>query len=93
MHNVTLDGTSLTLDAVVSVARDFAPVIVSPAAATRARLSRARIERALAEVRTIYGVNTGFGKLANVRIPAGQLLDLQRNLIRSHAAGVGDPLP
>jgi len=93
MHPLSLDGTSLTLDAVVSVARDFAPVSVSPAAAARARVSRARVERALAEGRTIYGVNTGFGKLANVRIPADRLLDLQRNLIRSHAAGVGDPLP
>ena len=41
----------------------------------------------------VYGVNTGFGDLATVRIPLGELRALQRNLIRSHAAGVGDPLP
>ena len=41
----------------------------------------------------VYGVNTGFGDLATVRIPIGELRALQRNLIRSHAAGVGDPLP
>jgi histidine ammonia-lyase len=93
MHQIILDGASLSLDAVVSVARDFAPVAISPAAVDRARAARARVERALAEGRTIYGVNTGFGKLANVRIPAKQILDLQRNLIRSHAAGVGTPLP
>ena len=93
MQTLLLDGSSLTLEAVVSVARDFTSVSVSPAAATRATASRARVERALADGRVIYGVNTGFGKLANVRIPADQLLDLQRNLIRSHAAGVGDPLP
>ena len=93
MQTLLLDGSSLTLEAVVSVARDFTAVSVSPAAAKRALASRARVERALADGRVIYGVNTGFGKLANVRIPADQLLDLQRNLIRSHAAGVGDPLP
>ena len=93
MHSVSLDGLSLTLDSVVAVARGFARVVIAPDAAKRATASRALVERALAEGRTIYGVNTGFGKLANVRIPEHQLRDLQRNLVRSHAAGVGDPLP
>ena len=93
MHQVLLDGSSLSLDSVVVVAREFAAVSVPAAAAERARAARARVEGFLADGRTIYGVNTGFGKLAHVRIPADQLLDLQRNLIRSHAAGVGDPLP
>jgi len=51
------------------------------------------VEKALAEGRTIYGVNTGFGKLANVSIPPDRLDQLQLNLIRSHAAGMGDSLP
>ena len=51
------------------------------------------MEQAIARGETIYGINTGFGKLANVRIPADQLDQLQVNLIRSHAAGVGEPLP
>jgi histidine ammonia-lyase len=93
MNSISLDGRSLTLDSVCSVARDFTPVVIPESAAEAARRGRARVERALAEGKTIYGVNTGFGKLANVRIPPNQLLDLQRNLIRSHAAGVGDPLP
>jgi len=93
MHSISLDGSSLSLDSVVAVARQFARVVIDPAAARRAAASRAIVERALTEGRTIYGVNTGFGKLANVRIPADQLRDLQRNLVRSHAAGVGDPLP
>jgi histidine ammonia-lyase len=55
--------------------------------------SRARVEAAIAGGAVIYGVNTGFGKLATVRVPPDRLLALQRNLILSHAAGVGDPLP
>jgi histidine ammonia-lyase len=93
MHPVVLDGESLTLEGVVSVARHFAPVSVAPAAARRADAARARMLAAVAGGGAIYGVNTGFGKLAHVRIPDHQLLELQRNLIRSHAAGVGDPLP
>jgi histidine ammonia-lyase len=90
---VVLDGSSLTLDSVLAVARHFAPVSIAPAAARRADAAREVVRRAVARGDAIYGVNTGFGKLASVRIPDHQLLELQRNLIRSHAAGVGDPLP
>ena len=55
--------------------------------------SRAVIEQLVAEGATVYGVTTGFGDLANVRIEPGQVAELQRNLVRSHTAGVGDPLP
>jgi histidine ammonia-lyase len=55
--------------------------------------ARAVLERALAEGRTLYGVNTGFGKLAQTRIPDDELKTLQRNLVLSHAAGVGELLP
>ncbi|HEY8697059.1 MAG TPA: aromatic amino acid lyase, partial [Rhizomicrobium sp.] len=55
--------------------------------------SRAGVERALASGKPIYGVNTGFGRLAQTRIPPEQLKTLQRNLVLSHAAGVGAPLP
>jgi histidine ammonia-lyase len=90
---VLLDGTSLTLDQVVAVARERAAVSISPEAAGRVAASRARVEAAIAGGAVIYGVNTGFGKLATVRVPPDRLLALQRNLILSHAAGVGDPLP
>jgi histidine ammonia-lyase len=90
---VTLDGRSLTIAQVVSVARRGARVAVDPAALERARRSRAIVERALADERPVYGLNTGFGKLARVRVPREQLAELQRNLILSHVAGVGDPLP
>ncbi len=92
-QTITLTGDSLTLDDVVAVARDFAGVAVDAAAAARADRSRAVVERMVAAGEPIYGVNTGFGKLASVSIPSDQLLQLQRNLILSHVAGVGDPLP
>jgi histidine ammonia-lyase len=93
MPSVILDGKSLSLSDVVSVARRGAPVEVSTDAAQRVDRVRSVLERNLAAGASIYGVNTGFGKLANVPISLNQLLELQRNLIRSHVAGVGDPLP
>src|SRR5574341_126249 len=90
---VTLDGRSLTIADVVSVARHGTRVAVDGAAARRAEASRQTVERAAAGDAAVYGLNTGFGKLASVRVPRNQLLQLQRNLILSHVAGVGPPLP
>jgi histidine ammonia-lyase len=89
-----LDGQSLAIEDVVRVARDpTARVSVEPAARRALIESRRLVDRAIESGRTIYGINTGFGKLANVRIPPHQLDQLQTNLIRSHAAGIGAPLP
>lgn len=90
---VTLTGSSLTIDHVVAVARRGAAVRIDAGAARRADAARATVDRLLATGEPLYGINTGFGKLAGVRIPDGKLIELQRNLILSHAAGVGDPLP
>src|SRR5262245_9028138 len=90
---ITLDGRSLSLADVVAVSRLEAPVAIAPATRERVLRSRAGIESALARGETIYGVNTGFGKLAHVRIAPERLRELQLNLIRSHASGVGAPLP
>jgi len=90
---VTLDGHSLSISDVVAVARHGAPVAIAPRALAAVAASRGIIEAAVARGDTIYGVNTGFGKLAHVRIKPAQARELQRNLIRSHASGVGDPLP
>jgi histidine ammonia-lyase len=90
---VTLDGKSLSVSDFVEVARNRARVEISPGAKDRADRVRAAVERNLASGASMYGVNTGFGKLANVSVPHDQLLQLQRNLIASHVAGVGDPLP
>jgi histidine ammonia-lyase len=91
---LAIDGRSLTVEDVVRFAR--APetrLVLDPGARERLAASRAVIDRAIARGDTMYGINTGFGKLANVRVAPESLEALQANLIRSHAAGVGDPLP
>jgi len=90
---VTLDGRSLSIADVVAVARHNAPVALDAKALGSVQQSRKAVEAAVARGETIYGVNTGFGKLAHVRIPPEQARQLQLNLIRSHASGVGEPLP
>src|SRR6266568_2679002 len=90
---VTLDGHSLAIEDVVSVARHGAPVAVAAHSLAAVHGSRRTVETAIARGDTMYGVTTGFGKLAHVRIRPEQARELQRNLIRSHASGVGDPLP
>ena len=90
---ITLDGHSLSIADVVAVARHATPVAIAPQALANVGASRRAVESAVARGDTIYGVNTGFGKLAHVRIKPDQARDLQLNLIRSHASGVGEPLP
>jgi histidine ammonia-lyase len=87
-----LDGQPLTLAEIEAVALTRRPVAIAPAALARVAQSRALIEDILAAGQTVYGVNTGFGKLSDVRIPADKLAQLQTNLVRSHAGGVGQPL-
>ena len=92
-HNsVTLDGTSLTIYNVVDVARNYARVEIAPAAIEAVKRGRKSIERILKSGETVYGINTGFGKLADTKISVGQLDQLQHNLIRSHSVGTGLPL-
>src|SRR6184192_3715701 len=90
--SVTIDGLSLSIADVVAVARHGVPVALAPHALAAVTASRRTIEAAAARGDTIYGVNTGFGKLAHVRIKPEQTRELQLNLVRSHASGVGDPL-
>jgi len=89
---LSLDGHSLSIADVVAVARHGVHVAIAPHALAAVTASRRTVEAAAARGDTIYGVNTGFGKLAHVRIKPEQTRELQRNLIRSHASGVGDPL-
>ncbi len=93
MPPLPLTGRDLSLVDVVAVARDAREVMLTEAARQRMRASRSVIDRIVAEGTTAYGVTTGFGDLADVRIDASQTAELQRNLVRSHAAGVGDLLP
>jgi histidine ammonia-lyase len=90
---ISIDGRSLSIADVVAVARGGAPVAIAAGSLAAVQASRATIEAAVARGDSVYGVNTGFGKLAHVRIKPEQARDLQKNLIRSHASGVGDPLP
>jgi histidine ammonia-lyase len=91
--NLSLDGNSLTIADTCSIARArTAEVRLTPAAYDHMNASRALVERLAVGDAPIYAVNTGVGLLADVRIPAGDLELLQRNVIRSHCAGVGDPL-
>jgi histidine ammonia-lyase len=93
MTTPILVGRPLALADVVAVARDGARVALCDDARGRIATSRAYIEQLVAEGRTVYGVTTGFGKLANVRIDAADVQQLQRNLVVSHAMGVGTPYP
>jgi histidine ammonia-lyase len=70
-----------------------ARVDLSPSSGPRIAAGAAAVERILARGEAVYGINTGFGKLASVRIEAGDLARLQRNIVLSHAAGVGEPMP
>jgi histidine ammonia-lyase len=91
--HVEVDGERLTIADVVAVARFGAAVSLAPSALGAIERSRGLVEEIVARGDTIYGVNTGFGDLSSVSIPVDQLSDLQHNLLRSHSAGVGPPLP
>jgi len=88
---LSLDGTSLTPESVVRVARGGVVVTLSAAAKKRMTRSRAWVEEAVERGEVVYGVTTGFGAFQNVFIPPEKLRELQRNLILSHCAGVGPP--
>ena len=89
MPPIQLDGQSLTLDDVVAVAVDHLPVELSPAARGRMERAHGVVRDLVASGAVAYGVTTGFGKLSEVAIPPDRLGELQVNLVRSHAAGVG----
>jgi len=88
---VQLDGPGVTIADVVAVARHGAPVELTPTAVDRMAATRAIVER-LADGEPVYGISTGFGALATVAIPPDRREALQAALVRSHAAGMGDPV-
>jgi len=96
ISKVVLGDSPLTIEAIVAVARHGAEVTMGPAAVAAMERSRQVVTSILAagdDAPLVYGINTGFGALAEVRISSQQIAELQRNLVRSHAAGVGAPLP
>ncbi len=93
--DAVLVGRPLGIAALVRVAREGAHVALCPEARARVRASRSAIDAIAAEgdrAPAVYGVNTGFGALAETRIPEGDILALQRNLVRSHSCGIGPDL-
>jgi histidine ammonia-lyase len=93
MQRIELDGNTLSLASISDVALGRSEVKLSAAAAAKVDEARALVEKIAAGDAPSYGINTGFGTLAEVRIDKKDLRELQRNLLLSHAAGVGSPLP
>ncbi|GAC1390815.1 MAG: histidine ammonia-lyase [Vulcanimicrobiaceae bacterium] len=90
--SIELDGKALSLEQIRAIAQDGAQVSVSPEARARVAAARAFVDRQFDRGDAIYGVTTGFGRLANVTVAPEDAAALQLNLVRSHAAGTGPPL-
>ena len=88
-----LQGQQLSLQQIVKVALGGEHVTLGAEARARVEQARQVVQNIVNEGRTVYGVNTGFGKLSDVSIAQSDLLQLQLNLVRSHSCGLGDPLP
>ena len=89
---IELNGNDLTFDQVYEVALHGTKVSLAAAASEKMQASRSVVDKLVASGKTAYGINTGFGKLASVRISSEQVRQLQVNLVRSHACGLGAPL-
>ena len=92
MAQVTISTSGMTFADVVAIARDNATVAISPEAIRAMQGSRDHVEALAASETPVYGISTGFGALANRHVSKELRTQLQRSLIRSHAAGVGDPI-
>src|SRR5438876_7275708 len=92
-EKLLIDGDTLTVEEAYAVAVDRLRVGLAPKARERMLRTRAVVDDIVARNEVVYGVTTGFGKLSEVAIPHEKLAELQVNLVRSHASGVGDRLP
>ncbi|PYJ07256.1 MAG: histidine ammonia-lyase [Verrucomicrobia bacterium] len=92
MRMMQLAGQTLSLSEIAAVAHGDIQIQVAPSAHARIHASRKAVDEIVAREGVVYGVSTGFGKLADVQIPTGELRQLQLNLVRSHACGIGRPL-
>ena len=90
---ITLDGSSLTIEKLVAIARDGEKVALDPAALERIQVCRAMLEEKLAAHETMYGTNTGIGEFSEKILTDEEVKEFQKYLIYNHAAGIGDPLP
>ena len=92
LNALHINGNDLTLEAVREVATDRRPVLLSPDAREAVDRARAVVDEIVASNKVAYAITTGVGKLSDVRIVGDQIRELQVNLVRSHSAGVGEPL-
>jgi histidine ammonia-lyase len=90
--SITLTGDPLSIDAVVTVARDGGTVEVGDKVAARMAPARALVDDVIARGDIVYGITTGFGALAQVHIEPERVVELQHSIVRSHAAGAGNPI-
>ncbi|KPC68130.1 histidine ammonia-lyase, partial [Thermoactinomyces vulgaris] len=93
MSTVRIKPVPVTPEEVIAVARDRARVVIDAEAREAMAASRAIVDAIEREGRPVYGVSTGFGALANTFVAPERRAELQHALIRSHSAGVGDPMP
>jgi histidine ammonia-lyase len=90
---ITLDGSSLTIEKLVAIARNKEKVALDPAALERIKVCRAMLEQKLAAKEIMYGTNTGIGEFSEKVLDEGEVRQFQKFLIYNHAAGIGEPLP
>ncbi|MDF2546994.1 MAG: histidine ammonia-lyase [Anaerosolibacter sp.] len=93
MNKIYIDGNSLTIEDVIKVARNGYEVEITEESSERVKKSRAVVDDFIEKGKVVYGITTGFGKFSDVVITGDETRDLQRNLIISHACGVGNPFP
>ena len=90
---ITLDGSSLTIEKLVRIARDGEQVELDPAALERIKACRAMLEEKIAAREIMYGTNTGIGEFSEIVLDDEQVQQFQRFLVYNHAAGIGEPAP
>src|SRR5512146_1448728 len=90
---IVLDGTGLTIDQLVRVARDHEKVELHPAALERIKKCRAMLEKKIVAHEIMYGVNTGIGEFSEIVLSDEQVQQSRRYLTYNHAAGIGKPCP
>lgn len=91
--SIAIDGDRLTIDDVVAISREKTPVVVSQAGYSRVERTARLVARWVREQKVIYGITTGFGAMCDITISPADTRELQKKILMSHAAGVGDPLP
>src|SRR5574342_1424099 len=90
---ITLNGSSMTIEKLVAIARDNEKVELAPEALERLKVCRAMLEEKLARKEVMYGTNTGIGEFSETMLNDEQVKEFQRYLVYNHAAGIGDPAP